>query len=155
MADSFSKIYIHVVMTVQRRNCLISRTWKDRLYQYMTGIIRNKGQKLIIIGGMPDHIHILMEVKPTCALSDLMRELKAMSSKWINENKLVLGRFEWQKGFGAFSVGYSQVDHVCRYIINQESHHKRRSFREEYINLLEENDISYQAEYIFHCLEDK
>jgi REP element-mobilizing transposase RayT len=138
-----------VVFAVKGRSNLISKKWKETLYQYITGIITHKNQKLMIINGMPDHIHILIGLKPDCVLSDLVRDIKANSSKWINENKFVLGKFEWQTGFGAFSVSQSQVQTVINYILNQEEHHKKKTFREEYIEFLNAYQIDFKKEYIF------
>lgn len=118
---------------------------------YISGIIKNKGQKLMIINGMPDHLHLLIGFKPNCNLSDLVRDIKASSSKWINENKLVIGNFEWQNGFGAFSIGQSQVIKVVEYISSQEEHHRKKSFREEYVAFLNEYKINFETEYL---LED-
>ena len=154
MADSYSKIYIHVVFAVKRRENIISKKWKDELYKYITGIVTNKGQKLIIINGVSDHVHILLGIKPTCMLSDLMRDIKANSSRFINEKGFVKGKFEWQHGFGAFSVGYSQLDMVCTYIKDQEAHHSKRTFREEYLDLLKSHEVEYKEEYLFEDVYD-
>ena len=149
MANTYTQLYTHVVFAVKGRSNLISKKWKETLYQYITGIITHKNQKLMIINGMPDHIHILIGLKPDCVLSDLVRDIKANSSKWINENKFVLGKFEWQTGFGAFSVSQSQVQTVINYILNQEEHHKKKTFREEYIEFLNAYQIDLKKEYIF------
>ena len=103
----------------------------------------------MIINGMPDHIHILIGLKPECNLSGLIRDVKANSSKWINENKLVTGKFEWQAGFGAFSVAQSQIQTEVKYILNQEDHHQKKTFRQEYIEFLEAYQIEFRPEYIF------
>lgn len=149
MANTYSQLYYHVVFVVRMRANLISTVWKEELFKYITGIVTHKGQKLMCINGMPDHIHILLGIKPEIALSDLMRDIKANSSRFINEQNWIVGRFEWQKGFGAFTVGYSQVDMVFNYIKNQELHHYKKTFREEYIEFLNENGIDYNLEYIF------
>ena len=149
MANTYTQLYTHVVFAVKGRSNLISKKWKETLYQYITGIITHKNQKLMVINGMPDHIHILISLKPDCVLSDLVRDIKANSSKWINENKFVLGKFEWQTGFGAFSVSQSQVQTVINYILNQEEHHKKKTFREEYIEFLNAYQIDFKKEYIF------
>lgn len=152
MANTYSQLYVHVVVVVKGRANLINTAWKENLYQYITGIISNKNQKLMIINGMPDHLHLLIGLKPDCNLSDLVRDIKANSSKWINENKLVAGKFEWQKGFGAFSIGQSQVPRVVKYILNQEEHHRKKAFRKEYIGLLNAYQIDFKTKYIFDCV---
>lgn len=149
MADTYSKLYIQIVFAVKGRQNLISKKWKDEIYKYITGIVSNQKQKLIAINGMPDHIHILVGIKPNISLSDLVRDIKSSSSKFINEQKLINGKFEWQKGFGAFSYGHSQLSNVIKYIENQEEHHKSRTFKEEYIAFLKLFDIDFKDEYIF------
>src|SRR5690606_6233636 len=148
MANTYTQLYIHIVFALKGRANLISLKWKTKLYQYITGIITNKNQKLMIINGMPDHLHLLIGLKPDCNLSDLVRDIKANSSKWINENKLLPGKFEWQTGFGAFTVGQSQIQTVINYILNQEEHHRKKTFREEYIEFLNAYQIDYKMEYI-------
>lgn len=150
MADTYSQIYIHIVFAVKRRDNLISKKWKDELYKYITGIITNEGQKLLAINGMPDHIHILIGLKPTAVLSNIVRDIKANSSKFINDRKWIAGKFEWQQGFGAFSYSHSQLTNVINYIQNQEEHHKTKTFREEYIDLLKLYNIDFKNEFIFN-----
>lgn len=149
MANTYTQLYIHVIFSPKGRASLISPKWKDEVYKYITGIVTNKKQKLIAINGMPDHIHVLLGIKPDCNLSDLVRDIKANSSRFINEKRWVPGKFEWQQGFGAFTVGHSQLDIVIAYILNQEDHHKTRSFKEEYIEFLERYEIDYRPEYVF------
>lgn len=149
MADTYSQIYVHVVFAVKGRANLISPKWKDELYKYITGIITNEGQKLIAINGMPDHIHILIGLKPTCALSSLVRDIKANSSRFINDKKWITSKFEWQQGFGAFSYSHSQLNNVIKYIQNQEEHHRVKSFREEYIEFLNLYNVEFKNEFIF------
>ena len=149
MADTYSILHIQIVFAVKGRQNLISKKWKDEIYKYITGIVSNQKQKLIAINGMPDHIHILVGIKPNISLSDLVRDIKSSSSKFINEQKWINGKFEWQKGFGAFSYGHSQLSNVIKYIENQEEHHKSRTFKEEYIAFLKLFDIDFKDEYIF------
>lgn len=149
MANTYSQLYIQIVFAVKGRQNLISIKWKDELFKYITGIVTNENQKLIAINGMPDHIHILIGLKPNKALSDLVRDIKANSSRFINEKRLINGKFEWQTGFGAFTYGHSQLTNVINYIQNQEEHHKTKSFKEEYIGFLKAFDIDYKNEYIF------
>ncbi|QLC66904.1 IS200/IS605 family transposase [Flavobacterium sp. LPB0248] len=149
MANTYSQLYIQIVFAVKGRQNLISKKWKDEIYKYITGIIVNQKQKLIAINGMPDHIHILVGIKPNISISDLVRDIKASSSKFINEQKWINGKFEWQTGFGAFSYGHSQLTNVIKYIENQEEHHKTKTFKEEYIAFLKLFNIDFKNEYLF------
>jgi len=155
MANTFSQIYIQTVFAVENRSSLIRTEFKEDLYKYITGtgIVRNQGQKLISINGMRDHLHILIGLKPAMALADLVREIKADSSNFINKNKWVLDRFSWQEGYGAFCYGHSQLDTIIRYIQNQEKHHSRRSFKTEYLSLLRKFDIAFDDKYVFEFIE--
>ena len=129
MANTFSQIYIQTVFAVSGRLSLISSDFKEELHKYITGIVKKEGQKLISINGMSDHLHILIGLKPTMALANLVRVIKSDSSEWINRKKLARGKFAWQEGYGAFSYGHSQLDTIVRYIMNQEKHHRTRSFK--------------------------
>lgn len=149
MANTYSQIYIQVVFAVAGRLNLIEKSWKDELYKYITGIIKNNDQKLIVIGGVENHIHILIGLKPNIALSDLVRDIKANSSRFINEKRFVKGKFSWQEGFGAFSYSQSQLDDVIRYIENQEEHHKKYSFKDEYLKFLKKYEVDYNEKYLF------
>ena len=149
MANTYSQIYIQIVFAVQNRNALIDFSWEDELYKYITGIIQNKEQKLIAINGMPDHIHILIGMKPTCNLSDLVREIKKSSNNFVNEKQLSKFSFKWQEGFGAFSYSHSQLDNVINYIQNQKQHHLKVSFQDEYIDFLKKFQIEFRDEYLF------
>ena len=149
MPNTYTQLYVHVIFSVKRRSNLISPVWKEQLFQYITGIITHKNQKMMAINGMTDHLHILIGLKPDCKLSDLVRDIKSNSSKWINENNFVAGKFEWQTGFGAFTVGQSQIKRVVNYILNQEEHHKKKTFKDEYITFLKAYQIEFQPEYIF------
>ncbi|PBJ12790.1 IS200/IS605 family transposase [Flavobacterium sp. ACN6] len=149
MANTYTQIYVHIVFAVKGRQNLISKNWKNEIYKYITGIITNKEQKLIAINGMPDHIHILIGLKPDKSISDLVRDIKANSSKFINDQKWINGKFEWQTGFGAFTYGHSQLNNVIKYIENQEEHHKKRTFKEEYIDFLKLFNVDFKNEYVF------
>ncbi|MEQ8583229.1 MAG: IS200/IS605 family transposase [Marinoscillum sp.] len=149
MANTYTQLYVHVDFAVRGRQNMISPKWKEELYKYITGIVTNKGQKLMIINGMPDHLHMLIGMKPDLALSDLIRDIKANSSKFINEKGLATGKFGWQNGFGAFTVGQSQKENVINYIKHQEEHHSHKTFREEYIGFLKAYEVAYSDEYIF------
>ncbi len=147
--STFSQIYIQVVFAVKHREALIDTSWEVRLYQYITGIVQNKGQKMLAINGMPDHIHFFIGMKPNCCLSDLVREVKKSSNDMINENKLSPSKFNWQEGYGAFSYNHSQIDNVVKYILNQKEHHKKVLFQEEYIDFLKKFEIEYNEKYLF------
>jgi Transposase and inactivated derivatives len=153
MANTFTQIYIQIVFAVAGRECLLRRENKEELHKYTTGILRNNGQKLIEINSMPDHVHILIGLKPSMALSDLVKDIKSESSGFINEKKWVRGRFNWQEGYGAFSYSHSHLDAVIRYIRNQEKPHSAKSFRDEYMTLLRKFDIAFDEKYIFEFIE--
>ena len=153
MANTYTQIYIQVVFSVQGRQSLIQRERKEELCKYISGIVRNKKQKLIAINGLADHVHIFLGMKPDIALSDLVRDIKNNSSKFINEKKWIRGRFNWQEGFGAFSYGHSQIDAVVKYIQNQERHHAKRSFREEYVEMLTKFNLQFDERYVFQPID--
>ena len=151
MANTYSQIYIQIVFAVEGRQNLIPPERNNELQKYITGIVSGQKQKLIAINNMPDHLHLLVGLKPDLALSDLVRDVKAGSSKFINEQRWVMGRFSWQEGFGAFSYSRSQLDAVIRYIQDQQKHHAKKSFREEYVELLEKFGVDYDPRYIFNA----
>lgn len=153
MANTFSQIYIQTVFAVSNRQSLIKPEFKEDLYKYISGIVTNQGQKLIAINGAEDHVHILIGLRPAMALADLVREIKADSTNFVNKNRWVHGRFSWQEGYGAFSYGHSQLDKIIRYIQNQEKHHSRRSFKSEYLTLLRKFDIAFEEKYVFDFIE--
>jgi REP element-mobilizing transposase RayT len=151
MPGTFSQLYIHVVFAVKGRENLIRKVWKDELHKYIAGIIIGKEQKAIIVNGMPDHIHAFIGVRPVMAISDLVRDIKNNSSNFINEKQFVKGKFSWREGYGAFS--YSQSHSVYNYIQNQEEHHRKKTFREEYIQLLQKFQIIFDEKYLFDWIE--
>ena len=153
MANTFSQIYIQTVFAVSSRESLIKPEFKEELYKYITGIIRNQGQKLISINGMSDHVHILIGLKPAMALAELVQDIKVDSSKFINKKKWVRGRFCWQEGYGAFSYGHSQLDKIISYIRNQERHHRRRTFKDEYLAWLNKFEIPFEEKYLFKFID--
>lgn len=138
---------------MQNRDALISASWKNRLYNYLVAIIQNNKHKVLAIGGTADHVHILFGMRASQSLSNLMKDVKGCSSKWINENKLSNGWFSWQEGYGAFSYAKSDLPAVIQYINNQEEHHKNQNMIDEYKNLLEENEVNYDEEKIFKKVE--
>ena len=149
MANTYTQIHIHFVFAVKFRDGIIQSKWKEDLYKYMTGIIQNNNHKLLAINGIPDHIHILIGLRPAQSISDLMKEVKQSSSKWMNQNKLTNGHFEWQEGYGAFSYSKSQINQVINYIQNQELHHKKKTFTQEYRDFLEKFEVDYDEKFIF------
>jgi len=149
MAKTYTQIHIQAVFSVTDRHCIIRKIWKNELYQYITGIIQNHGHKGLAINGMPDHLHVFFGMRPTQSLSDLMQDVKGDSSKWINKKGFVQGRFSWQEGFGGFSYSKSHVDNVIDYIKNQEIHHHKKSFIEEYLEFLEKFEVPFDERYIF------
>jgi REP element-mobilizing transposase RayT len=152
--STFSQIYIQVVFAVKNRDALIATSWEERLYKYITGIVQNKEQKMLAINGMPNHIHFFIGMKPSCCLSDLVREVKKASNEMINENKLTKFKFNWQEGYGAFSYSHSQIDNVAKYVMNQKEHHKKFSFKEEYIDFLKKFEIKYNEKYLFEWIDE-
>ena len=153
MANTYTQIHIHLVFAVQNRACVIDNRWKDDLYKYITGIVQKNEHKLLAINGMPDHIHILIGMRPTQSLSDLMQDIKGSSSRWINENRFLSTRFSWQEGYGAFSHSKSHVNRVIQYIKNQEKHHQQKTFINEFKDILDQFKVEYDEKYIFKSLD--
>ena len=149
MGNTFSQINIHCVFAVKGRNNMITNNFREDLHKYMSGILKKDNAFPLAVGGWLDHVHVFFELLPHTNVSDIMRMLKATSSKWINDNKLIKGKFEWQKGYGAFSYSKSQRNDVINYIMNQEEHHKIKTFREEYLDLLKKFEIEFKDEYVF------
>jgi len=148
-AGTFSQIYIQIVFVVKGRNSLIHTDWEEELYKYITGIVQNKGQKMLAINGVGNHIHFLIGLKPSCKLSDLVREIKKASNKFINNSKFTSYKFKWQEGYAAFSYSFSALDNVIKYIANQKVYHKIKSFSEEYKEFLNKFQIEYKDEFLF------
>jgi len=149
MAGTYSQIYIQIVFAVKGRENLIGNSWKTELHKYLAGIIKEKEQKPIIVNGMADHIHAFVGLRPAMAIADLARDIKNNSSKFINEKGLVKGKFSWQEGYGAFSYSHSQISNVYDYILNQEEHHKKKTFKEEYLDFLKKFEIGFDEKYLF------
>jgi putative transposase len=154
MANTYTQMHHQFIFAVQNRISLIQSTFKDELYKYITGIIQKNDHKLLVINGMPDHVHIFIGMRPTQSVADLLQDIKGSSSKWINDNKLVPGKFQWQEGYGAFSYSKSHVPAVIKYILNQEIHHKKKTFIEEYIEFLDKFGVEYDKRYIFKPVLD-
>ena len=149
MANSYTQLYIHNVFAVDFRQLLITENWEEELYKYMSGIVHNLKQKMIAINGVPDHLHFVMGIKPTCCISDLMREIKKSSTDFIKEKKFTKVSFNWQEGYGSFSISKLDLDRVVAYVMNQKEHHRKVTFKEEYLNMLKENDIAFDEKYLF------
>src|SRR5690606_30285684 len=149
MANTYSQIYIHCVFAVKGRENLLQKPWRSEVFKYIAGIIREKNQKPIIVNGVSDHVHIFVGLKPSMSVSELVRDIKNSSTNFINAQKFVSKKFSWQEGFGAFSYNRSQLENVYRYIENQEQRHRKKTFREEYLELLKEFDIEHDEKYLF------
>ena len=154
MANTYTQITIHIVFAVKNRENIIRKSYREELYKYITGIIKNKNQKLLSINGVSDHIHILIGLNPSMAISNIVRDIKNNSSRFINEKKWVLGKFQWQEGYGAFSYSRSQRPEIIAYIENQENHHKRTTFEEEYLKILKKFDVEFDEKYVFEFYDD-
>lgn len=153
MAGTFSQLYVQVVFAVKGRENLIRKEFRTEIFEYIAGIIRGKNQKPIIVNGVGDHVHLFVGLRPSMSISDLVRDVKNNSSNFINSKKYVAGKFSWQEGYGAFSYSQSQIDSVFNYIKNQESHHQKRTFREEYLDMLEKFKVSYDEKYLFDWIQ--
>ena len=149
MANTYSQINIHCVFAVQGRENLILDSFRNELHKYLFGILKNDGAFPLAIGGWKDHVHVFFEMPPDLKISDLIRMLKSTSSKWINENNFLKPKFNWQAGYGAFSHSRSQRNNVIKYIINQEDHHRQKTFREEYLDMLLKNEVKFEDKYVF------
>ena len=149
MGDTYTQIIIQLVFAVEGRQSLISPERQEDVNKYITGIVKNKGSKMIAVNGMPDHLHILVGLNPAQAISDLVRDIKSDTNVWINKKRWIKGRFSWQEGYGAFSYSRSHLDRVVKYVLNQAQHHAKRSFRDEYLTLLRKFDISFEDKYMF------
>ena len=153
MSNTYTQIHIHLIFAVQNRESQIKTEWKDRLYQYIISIIQGEGHKVLSINGVTDHIHVLFGMRPNQALSDLVKKIKANSSKWVNSNHLSFGRFNWQEGYGAFSCSKSKLKEVIDYISKQEEHHEKINLTCEYETFLKKYEVDYDPKYIFHEIE--
>ena len=153
MANTYTQLNIHVVFSVKGRENILPSKFRPEIFKYISGIIRNMEQFPLAVNGYKDHIHLFFEMQPSKSLSDIVRIVKSNSSKWINENKIIAGKFSWQEGYGGFSYSRSQRNNVIQYIIKQEEHHKKKTFREEYLELLKLFEIDFEEQYIFEFYE--
>lgn len=154
MANTYTQCYFHLIFAVKNRDALIKKAWKDEMEKYISGIVQNHRHKLLAIGSMPDHIHIYLGYNVNHLIPDLVEEIKTSSNKWIKNNHLSNFRFEWQKGYGAFTHSRSHLDRVVKYILNQEQHHAKKNFRKEYLDILQQHEVEYKDEYVFDFFDD-
>ena len=153
--STHSEIYIQIIFAVNGSDSLIGSHWENELYKFITGIVQAKGNKMLAIDGMPDHIHFFIGLHIDCTLADLVREIKKSSNAYINSNKFTKSRFSWQSGYGAFSYSKSDIDTVVKYIMNQKEHHKNQTFKDEFISFLKEYNIKYDEKYLFNWIDYK
>ncbi len=153
MANTFSQIYLQFVFAVKHRQCLIAREHKEELHKYITGLVQNRKAKMLAVHCMPDHVHIFVGFKPTVLISDFVKEIKVESNEFINNKNWVKRKFSWQEGYGVFSYSHSHIDAVVKYILNQEKHHQRKTFKQEYHQLLEKFEIPFEEKYLFDFIE--
>lgn len=149
MANTYTQCFFHLVFAPQHREALIQKSWQDELEKYITGIIQNHKHKLLAIGTMPDHIHIFIGYNLNQLIPNLVEEIKTSTNSWIRKEKKSKFKFDWQNGYGAFTHSKSQVDTVVNYILNQENHHSKKTFKEEYLEILKKNDIKFNEKYVF------
>ncbi|MCW0484752.1 IS200/IS605 family transposase [Gaoshiqia sediminis] len=150
---TFTQIYIQLVFSPMNRQCLLQKNIRPRVFEYISGIITNLGHKSIIVNGIADHVHLFIGMNPNLSVSDTVKEIKRASSLFINENRLTPGKFQWQHGYGGFSYSRSHIEKVYDYILNQEEHHKKKTFREEYLDFLKKYEISFEDQYLFEFFE--
>ena len=153
MANTFSQIYLQFVFAVKDRQNLISKNNKEELHKYITALVQSRKAKMLAINCMPDHIHIFVGLKPNILISDFVKEIKVESNEFINSKDWVKGRFSWQEGYGVFSYSHSHIDAVVKYVLNQETHHRKKSFKEEYIELLTKFEVPFEEQYLFSFIE--
>ncbi|MFN4084297.1 MAG: IS200/IS605 family transposase [Spirosomataceae bacterium] len=153
MPNTYTQLYVQLVFAVKNRECLIPSENRKDIQRYITGIIQKRGNKLLAIYAMPDHLHLVIGQNPHLSLSDLVRDIKSVSSKYINEQNWIPKKFHWQNGYGAFSYSRSHIDAVVNYVLNQEEHHKRKTFKEEYLDNLRKYDIDFDEKYVFEWIE--
>jgi len=153
MANTYTQLHIQLVFAVKGRECLIAKSNKEELHKYITGVIQNDGHKMLAVNCMPDHTHIFLGLNPAMALSDLVHKVKIATGNLITDNNWVENQFHWQKGFGAFSYAKSQVEKVVKYVLNQEEHHRTKTFKEEYLNFLKKFEIEFNEKYLFEWIE--
>jgi len=153
MPNTYSQIYLQFVFAVKHRQNLIAKENKEELHKYITGLVTNRKAKMLAVNCMPDHLHLFVGFKPTILISDFVKEIKVETNEFINKQKWIKGKFSWQEGYGVFSYSHSHIDNVVKYVLDQERHHQKKTFKEEYLQLLHKFDIAYQDEYLFEFIE--
>jgi putative transposase len=153
MANTFSQIYLQFVFSVQNRQSLIPKEHKEELHKYITALVQNRKAKMLAVNCMPDHIHLFVGFKPTILISDFVKEVKVGSNEFINSKKWIKGKFNWQEGYGVFSYSHSHIGSVIKYVLGQETHHQKKTFREEYLSLLDKFEIPFEERYLFDFFE--
>lgn len=153
MPATFAQIYVQVVFAVKGRGNQLQKPWRNEVFKYMAGIVKEQKQKPIIINGVADHVHLFIGIKPNMSVAELVRDVKNNTTKFINSQNWVVGKFEWQEGYGAFSYSHSHIGNVYKYILNQEEHHRKRTFKEEYIDMLAKFEVPFEERYLFEWLE--
>ena len=154
MANTYTQCYFHLIFAVKNRDAIIRKDWKDELEMYITGIVKSHRHKMLAIGAMPDHIHIFLGYNVNQLIPELVEEIKTSSNTFIREKRFTKFKFEWQKGYGAFTYSHSQIDSVAKYVLSQEEHHKKESFREEYFEILKKNNVEFKEDYVFEFFSD-
>ncbi len=153
MANTFSQIYLQFVFAVQNRQCLIAKEHKEELHKYITMLVQNRKAKMLAVNCMPDHIHFFVGFKPTILISDFVKEIKVESNEFVNKKNWIRDKFNWQEGYSVFSYSHSHIDAVVKYVLNQEAHHQRKTFKQEYLQMLEKSEIPYEDRYLFDFIE--
>lgn len=153
MPNTYSQIYLQFVFAVQHRQSVIPKDHKEELHKYITGLVQNRKAKMLAVNCMPDHIHLFVGFKPTISISDFVKEIKVESNEFINSKKWIKGKFSWQEGYGVFSYSHSHIDAVIKYVMNQEAHHQKKSFKDEYLELLNRFEIAYEDRFLFDFAE--
>lgn len=154
MANTYVKCYFHLVFASKNRDALIQKEWKTELERYITGIIQNYRHKMLAISAMPDHLHLFIGYNINQLIPDLVEEIKTSSNAWIKARRLSKFKFDWQRGYGSFTHSHSQIDTVIKYIQSQEEHHKKKLFKDEYLEILKKNDVAFNHEYLFTFFND-
>ncbi|MEQ1796765.1 MAG: IS200/IS605 family transposase [Lacibacter sp.] len=149
MANTFSQIYLQFVFAVRHRQSLIPKEHKEELHKYITALVQNRKAKMIAVHCMPDHAHLFVGFRPSISISDFIKEIKVESNEFLNNQNWMKNKFNWQEGYGVFSYGHSQIDTVAQYVLNQELHHKKKTFREEYLDFLDRFQIPFEEKYLF------
>ncbi|TFF38748.1 IS200/IS605 family transposase [Mucilaginibacter psychrotolerans] len=152
MANTFSQIYLQFVFAVQNRQSLIAKQHKEELHKYITALVQHRKAKMLAVNCMPDHIHLFVGFKPTILIYDFVKEIK-VENEFINSKDWVRGKFSWQEGYGVFSYSQSHVDNVVNYVLNQEAHHQKKTFKQEYLGLLKKFELEYDERYVFDFFE--